>query len=460
VRTLVVAGPHSGVGKTTVATGLMAAFARRGLRVQGFKVGPDYIDPTYHTLACGRPSRNLDRWLTDAGGLVELFERAAARADVCVVEGVMGLFDGRLGATEQASTAEVAKLLGAPVLLVLDAARMARSAAALAWGFAHFDPALRLAGVILNNLGSDRHRQAIVPSVEQEAGLPVLGALRRDPALRLPERHLGLVPASEGPLVAAFLEAVVAAVEQGCDLPRLLRLAETAAPPPRPLAPALFPDRPQPPRARLAVARDRAFSFYYQDSLDLLEAWGLELAPFSPLADPALPDCDGVYLGGGFPELAAAELAANHDMLASVRRAAARGLPIYAECGGLMYLGQALRDPEGREHRLVGLAPFVTSMGAPRVTVGYRRVRARADGPILRAGETLPGHEFHWSVLHAGPDPASAAYDVLDPPGRPEGYQRGPLLASYIHLHLGSRPALAARLVAACARARAAATAS
>src|SRR5439155_6082822 len=278
VRAIVVAGPHSGVGKTTVATGLMAAFARRGLRVQGFKVGPDYIDPTYHTLACGRPSRNLDRWLLDAGGLVELFERAAARADVCVVEGVMGLFDGRLGPTEQASTAEVAKLLGAPVLLVLDVARMSRSAAALAWGFARFDPALQVAGVVLNNLGSERHRQAVAPSVEQEAGLPVLGTLPRDPALRLPERHLGLVPATEGPSVDAFLEAVAAAVERGFDLPRLLRLAEMAAPPPRPaLQPSLFPDQPIAPRARLAVARDRAFSFYYQDSLDLLAAWGLEL---------------------------------------------------------------------------------------------------------------------------------------------------------------------------------------
>jgi cobyrinic acid a,c-diamide synthase len=459
VRAIVVAGPHSGVGKTTVATGLMAALARRGLRVQGFKVGPDYIDPTYHTLACGRPSRNLDRWLTDADGLAELFGRAAARADVCVVEGVMGLFDGRLGPTEQASTAEVAKLLGAPVVLVLDAARMARSAAALAWGFARFDPALRVAGVILNNLGSERHRAAVAPSVEQEAGLPVLGALRRDPALQLPERHLGLVPATEGALVDSFLDAVTAAVEQGCDLPRILRLAETAAQPARPGAPSLFPPAPQPPRARLALARDRAFSFYYQDSLDLLEAWGMELVPFSPLADEALPDCDGVYLGGGFPELSAADLAANAPMLASVRQAAARGLPVYAECGGLMYLGRALRDPEGREHAMVGLAPFVTSMGAPRVTVGYRELRARADGPILRRGERVPGHEFHWSMLHSGADAAHASYDVLDQPGRLEGYQRGSLLASYIHLHLGSRPGLAARLVDACAHAHQAARA-
>ncbi len=453
MRTIVVAGPHSGVGKTTVATGLMAALARRGLRVQGFKVGPDYIDPTYHTLACGRPSRNLDRWLTDAAGLVELFARAAAQADVCVVEGVMGLFDGRLGPTEQASTAEVAKLLGAPVVLVLDVSRMARSAAALAWGFARFDPVLRLAGVILNNLGSERHRQAVQPSIEQEAGLPVLGALQRDPALRLPERHLGLVPASEGPQIEAFLDAVAAAVEREVDLPRLLRLAETAALPPRPEATPLFPLRPVPARARLAVARDRAFSFYYQDSLDLLAAWGAELAPFSPLTDPALPPCDGVYLGGGFPELFAAELSANTSMRQSLRQAAARGLPVYAECGGLMYLGRSLRDPEGREHQMVGLAPFAAAMGAPKVTVGYREVRARQDGPLLRAGERLPGHEFHWSTLHDLPSAADAAYDVLDQPGRVEGYQRGGLLASYIHLHLGSRPGLAARFVTACARA-------
>jgi cobyrinic acid a,c-diamide synthase len=337
------------------------------------------------------------------------------------------------------------------VVLVLDVARMARSAAALAWGFARFDPDVRVAGVILNNLGSERHRQAVQPSVEQEAGLQVLGALPRDPALRLPERHLGLVPATDGPLVDAFLAAVTAAVEQGIDLAAVLRLAETAWMPTRgEEREPLFPERPRAAETRIAVAQDRAFSFYYQDSLDLLAAWGAEIVPFSPLADERLPDCDGVYFGGGFPEMFAADLSANRDMLEDVRQLAARGAPVYAECGGLMYLGQSLRDPEGREHPMVGLTPFVTSMAAKKVTVGYREVRARRDGPLVRAGETLPGHEFHWSVLHQGAPDEQAAYEVLDQPGRLEGYQDGALLASYVHLHFGSRPGLARRLVDAC----------
>jgi cobyrinic acid a,c-diamide synthase len=453
MRAIVIAGPHSGVGKTVIATGLMAALSRRGLRVQGFKVGPDYIDPTYHSLACGRPSRNLDRWLTSPSGLVELFQRAAASVDVCVVEGVMGLFDGRIGATEQASTAEIAKLTGAPVVLVLDVGKMARSAAAIALGFSRFDPQLRLAGVVLNNLASERHRGAVTDSIEQEAGLQVFGAVRRDPSLKLPERHLGLVPATEGPVVRAFLDAAAGAVEQMCDVPAILRLSESAKVPDRPVQASLFPARPQPSRARLAVARDEAFSFYYQDSLDLLSSWGLELEFFSPLRDEHLPPCDGVYLGGGFPELYAAGLSSNQEMLTSLRSAALRGLPIYGECGGLMYLGTAMSDPDGAPHSMVGLTPAVTSMGSKRVTVGYREIRARRDGPILLAGETLPGHEFHWSVLENVAD-IHAAYHVLDQPGRIEGFQDGSVLASYVHLHLGSRPGLAERFVRTCERAR------
>ena len=453
MRAVVVAGVHSGAGKTTVAVGIMGALARRGLRVQPFKAGPDYIDPSYHTAVTGRPCRNLDRWLLSREAVAELFHRAARRADVAVVEGVMGLFDGRSGEGEQASTAELAKLLRAPVVLVVDAQAMARTAAAVVLGCRTFDPALRLAGVILNRVAGQAHAEMARVPIEREAGVPVLGWLPRDPDLALPERHLGLIPTVEGRTAQAFYDRAVAAVERGVDVDRLLRLASEAEGPEE-AAPCLFPPEPQPVRARVAVAVDRAFSFYYQDSLDLLEAWGAEIAPFSPLADAALPAGSGaVYVGGGFPELYAAELAANGPMKAALREAARRGVPVYGECGGLMYLGTCLTDGEGREHAMAGLAPLRTSMAGARLTLGYRTVRALRDGPVLRAGETAPGHEFHWSRPEGEPTADRAAYALEDRGGAPEGYQRGNVLASYVHLHLGSRPGMAARFVEVAARA-------
>lgn len=449
-----VAALQSGAGKTTAAVGLMAALTQRGLRVQPYKVGPDYIDPAYHTAACHRPSRNLDRWLLSTPTLQTLFARSAADADVAVIEGVMGLFDGRTGEGERASTAEVAKALGAPVLLVLDVAKQARTAAALAAGVRAFDPALSLAGIILNCVASDTHLAAVKTAIETETGLPVLGAIRRDDALHLPERYLGLVPVAEGPVAARFIERAATVLATGVDLSGLLALIPDVSLAEAPIL-DLFPTTDQPRRAQIAIARDHAFHFYYEDSLDLLRAWGAELLPFSPLADATLPEgAQGVYIGGGFPELFADALAANDAMLASLRTAALQGLPIYGECGGAMYLGRSLTDREGRTHTMAGLVPLDSSMKQARLTLGYRTVSARRSTALLQKGERLPGHEFHWSVQRAEPDAAVAAYDVEGPETRREGYAAANVLASYVHLHFGSAPHLAPRLVAACAAAQ------
>ena len=470
MKAFVVAGVASGVGKTTVAAGLMGALRRRGLRVQAFKIGPDYIDPMYHARATGRPARNLDSWLLPAPTLRVLFARAVADADVAVVEGVMGLYDGRHGGGDAGSTAEVARLLDLPVVLVLDASRQGRSAAATVLGFRALDPRLRLIGVVLNRVGSAAHAATLRAAVETLAGLPVLGVLHRRDALAVPERYLGLVPPAEQDAVERFLDAAATLVGEAVDLGRLLRLAERPEPAGCPTALAALlppshatageaPGSGAEARARLAVARDRAFGFYYADALDLLAAAGLELCEFSPLAEPALPpDTHGLYLGGGFPELFAADLAANRPLLAAIRAAAARGLPIYAECGGLMYLAEQLVDRAGRAHALVGVVPATVTMHDARLHLGYRTARALRDTLLVPAGGEVRGHEFHYSAVQYAPT-APHAYRFAET-ARQEGYAHGAVLASYLHLHLASAPALAARFAAACARWRAQSTAA
>lgn len=475
MRSLVIAGVTSGVGKTTIACALMAAFRARGHRVQPFKVGPDYIDPTHHGLAAARVSRNLDSVLLPAASLRALFARAAGRADVAIVEGVMGLFDGRTGRGEEGSTAEVAKLIGAPVVVVIDAARTSRTTGAIALGCARFDPALEVAGFILNRLGSETHTHAATESVESATGLPVLGALPRDDSLSLPERHLGLVPTEEAAPPTQFWDRLSAAAERHLDLDHLWKIAEQAQersggtarddPLTRPLRGAyldhpgealepqeLFPPEPIAPVVTIAVAQDRAFTFYYQDSLDILRAWGAELAPFSPLADETIPPgTQGIYIGGGFPELYADELAANLPMRRTIAEASARGLPVYGECGGLMYLGRALTDFERRSHPMVGLVPAESVMQRRRAALGYRTATALRSTPILEASDQIMGHEFHYSQLASLVPVGTAAYRLEEPGGVLEGYTSGSVLASYVHLHFGSRPAMARRFIAACA---------
>lgn len=448
-RGFIVAGTSSGVGKTTIATALAGALRARGLRVQPFKAGPDYIDPTYLARAAGRSCRNLDTWMVPPETVRELFTRAASDADVALVEGVMGLFDG---ADDGAgSAAHLARLLGLPVVLVIDARAMAQSAAAMVLGYQRFDPEVRVAGVILNRVAGARHAAICREAILAHTGVPVIGAIPRDEEAAIPERHLGLVPDVETPAADRWFDGLTQLAATHLDLDALLAIAAPVgtAEVAQPVFPASTPAH----HARIAIARDEAFHFYYQDSLDLLEAHGAELVPFSPLADAALPACDAVYIGGGFPELFAADLARNEAMRSALRAAAARGVPVYGECGGLMYLGRGMADFEGVRHEMAGLVPAESVMQATRLTLGYREVESRGT-PLLPAGQRMRGHEFHWSALTSPPSEDGAAYRVLDQDGRADGYRVGSVTATYVHAHLATRRDLAPNFIAAAEAAR------
>ncbi len=443
---LVVAAPASGHGKTTVAAGLMAALRARGLTVSGHKVGPDYIDPGYHALATGRPGRNLDPVLCGEDLIAPLFLHGAAGADIAVVEGVMGLYDGR-GATAEGSTAHVARLIGAPVVLVVDAAAQGRSAAALVSGFAAYDPGVQLAGVILNRVGSDRHEE-ILRSALAGAGFPVLGALRRDDAIAAPSRHLGLVPAAEREGAARLaLDRLAALVARAVDLDAVTALARAAGP----LAAARWapggtgrrPAGPRPRRAPVvAVAGGAAFSFCYAETTELLVAAGAEVVTVDPLRDESLPpDTAALVLGGGFPEVHAGELSANERLRTDVARLAASGAPVVAECAGLLYLA---RDLDGLPMcRALDASARMTG----RLTLGYRDATAAADSVLAPAGTSVRGHEFHRTTVSPGHSPGPA-WTLGD---RAEGFIRRGVHASYLHLHWAGYPQLARRVVVAAA---------
>jgi cobyrinic acid a,c-diamide synthase len=441
---LVVAGTHSGVGKTTVATGLLAALGRiGGHRPAGAKVGPDFIDPGYHALACGRPPRNLDAWLCGTDAILPLAARAAADADLLVVEGVMGLFDGA-GDGTPSSTADVARLLDAPVLLVVDAAAMSGSVAALVAGYANFDPSVHVAGVVLNRVGSEGHevllREALAP-----LDIPVVGVLRRDDRLTWRDRHLGLVPVVEQTsAVREALDRLAQAVAAGIDLDAVVGLARTAGA--RRTGPIVLPPRLVPDHRTLpvAVAAGEAFSFTYADTLDALTAAGMEPVPFDPRHDPALPDgAAGLLAGGGFPEVHAADLAANQPLLADVRQRAGSGLPIWAECGGLLWLCRSLDGTP-----MAGLVPADAHM-TDRVTLGYRTARATETSPVAEIGGELRGHEFHYTVVEPGGEALSLEARWGS---RPEGFASPRLLATYLHYHPGGDPGPVERFARCCLR--------
>jgi cobyrinic acid a,c-diamide synthase len=447
----VLAAPSSGSGKTTLATGLMSAFAER-MTVQAYKIGPDYIDPGYHTAATGRPSRNLDTWMIPTERVKELFSRSAHGADICVIEGVMGLFDGYDGRTESGSTAEVAKLLSAPVVLVIDAGSMARSAAAIALGFKTFDPQLNLAGVILNNVAGAAHAQWLTEAV-QSVGLTVLGCVPRNQNLSVPERHLGLYMAGERSAVTQkFIEAAKEVVCQNIDLSALESLARTA--PKIGVQTLRVPTLDyQNPATRIGIARDEAFCFYYEDNFDLLREAGAELVFFSPLHDSAPPPAlSGLYLGGGYPELYAAQLAENESMRTALKSAIESGIPTYAECGGLMSLAESYFDDAGIEYPMMGVLPGSTRLTG-KLKMGYSEVVGLESSPLLEKGQTARGHEFHYSEWIRPEESNSFAYEIQPRMGgepKPEGFAKKNLLASYVHLHFASNPDLARNFVNAC----------
>lgn len=439
---LVIAGTQSGVGKTSITLGLVAAFKRRGLRVQTFKVGPDYLDPTYLAIASGRICYNLDGWMTRRDYIADLFARASADADLAIVEGVMGLFDGADPEGLSGSTAEIAQWLDAPVLLVANAHGAGRSFAATVHGFATFAPEIRVAGVIANRCGSERHAQGLDLSLAGASLPKLVGAVKRGALPELPSRHLGLVSADKEAFSQTILDQLADGVEAGVSLDRVLQIAQSASPLSLETAPPVSAMAGE--KVRLGIAKDEAFHFYYPDNLEALERAGCELVPFSPLHDSALPDnLDGLYIGGGYPEEHARALSANHAMLESIRRFAQSERVIYAECGGLMLVSQGIETLDGARHPLLGLIPAWTRMCPRRKSLGYVEVTLTRESLWGKAGDVLRGHEFHYSELASLPADCETAYKVgYRRAAQPvaEGFQRGSVLASYAHLHFASHP--------------------
>ena len=451
---LIIAGDRSGTGKTTVTLAILAYLARLSNKVQSFKVGPDYIDPMFHRAVTGLPCRNLDSVLTSPSYVRDCFQRHATDAEWVVVEGVMGLFDGikHLDGSESlndfGSTAHIARILNLPVVLVLDCSRLSTSIVAIAYGYANLDPKVNIAGVILNRVASDRHLELLETALNN-INMPVLGVLKRNAAVTIPDRHLGLVPEVELPDINEVFSQLADLAKTSFDWKQLFPLLSQS---PSLLVPQ-SPSFPVPQSAiKIAVARDKAFNFYYQDNLDILSELGAELIFWSPIADKNIPhNVRGLYFGGGFPEVFAEDLAANQNVLQQLREVINAGMPTYAECGGLMYLCQKLIDLGDRTWSMVGVIPSTVTMQA-KLTLGYRQAIAQQDSPLIQTTQTVRGHEFHRSKL---------TIDSTDPlwqlqgfhsfsPQLNEGWKIKGLHASYLHLHWGEAKFLAERFVNSC----------
>lgn len=447
-KRILVAGAGSGVGKTTVTIGLMAALQQRGLTIQGFKCGPDYIDPTYHTAVTGRVSRNLDSWMLSDEVVREVLIKGSSDADLSIIEGVMGLFDGKEATSDRGSSAEISILTQTPVLLVVNCQSMARSAAAVVKGFQLFNPNVRIAAVIANKVGSAGHYQIVKAAIEQECNLPVLGYLLRESEIEIPERHLGLVPSVERGELDALFGRLGELIQSSIDLDRLLELAE---------APVLTADSEMFTRKRtrstvnIAVAKDAAFHFYYPENFELLEAYGAELLFFSPLAGETVPpEADGLYIGGGFPEEFAGELSQDSVVLESFRQAIQSGVPTLAECGGFMYLTEAITTTAGHSYPMVGLIPGTVTMQKRLAALGYREVTGQPGNFLFEEGTVAKGHEFHYSTFTPRSEIAPA-YQTKGLRGtKTEGFVQDNLVAGYTHLHFGSCPELVERWIQAC----------
>jgi cobyrinic acid a,c-diamide synthase len=449
-----VAGTTSGSGKTTIALGFMAALNRRSLRVAPFKVGPDFIDPGHHTRIAGTVSRNLDGWMLSKAFNSDSFARHTQDVDVAVVEGVMGLFDGRDGKSEAGSTAEMAKQLKLPVLLVVNARSMARSAAALVQGFENFDRELAFAGVLFNNIGSHRHLRYLKEALENHVRMPCIGGIPRNSAVTIPERHLGLVTEADHSLTDVAISQLAALVEDNIDLDGFLRHLNDYYGSPASVKAINNIESEPTQKVRIGVARDNAFCFYYQDNLDLLVDAGAQLIFFSPLTDTGLPEgLDGLYLGGGYPELFTPQLAQNQSIRDSIKRFSDAGMPIYAECGGMMYLGAAITDLNEIRYPMTNCFPLETRMLPRLKSLGYREVRLVRDTVLGRAGQTVRGHEFHYSEISAQPEGIETVYSVSGRDGGHhflEGYRVKNTLGSYVHLHFGSQPSVPSAFVDNC----------
>ncbi len=450
---VIIAATASGVGKTTATVALMGAMRARGLKVAPFKCGPDYLDPTYHERAAAVRSHNLDSWMMDRASVIATFARASAGADIAVIEGMMGLFDSATPTGDEGSTAQLAKWLDAPVFLVADASGVARTIAAVALGFARFDPAVRVAGMICNRVGSRGHLD-LLRAAQPE--VPIVGGFPASPDLAFPERHLGLLMADESSVPQRLLDGWSRLAADWLDLDAIIEIARSA--------PALGVG-PEPgtssmasrPRCRIGIADDAAFHFYYEDNLNRLRSLGAELINFSPIRDRELPEADGLYFGGGYPEAFARELSFNGAMLAAIRAFALCGGVIYAECGGLMYLADAIRTLDGARWPMAAIIPGVAAMSDRLQALGYVEVETRADSILGPAQTRFRGHQFRYSTLEGADsaDRIDRIYTVAPRwGGAPfaEGYRLGNVLASYVHAHWASNPSVAQALVGACIR--------
>lgn len=443
---LIIAATQSGSGKTTIVSGLLAALKSRGLKVQSYKVGPDYIDPGFHEIASGRPAHNLDTWLVGREKLGEIFLSAYGAAEIAIIEGVMGLFDGGRGGVS--STAEIAKILNAPVVLVIDAKSMGTSAAAVALGFREFDKSINLAGVILNRIGSDSHKKIICDALDS-VGIKCFGAIKRNPEFVLPERHLGLVPTAENNF-GNVIKNIGAAISTQIDLDALINLANSAPvlSKPKKISPQIS-DR----EIKIAVARDEAFNFYYEESLQELERINTKIIQFSPIHDKNLPeDIDGLIIGGGFPEMFAAKLERNKKMRQSIKMAAENFLPIFAECGGYMYLMESLADFDGKIFEMCGVIPRRAKMTDKLQMVGYVSAELTNDCVIGKAGDKFHAHEFHFSVENY--TKLTENIFLCEKLRTGEKYFAGfadkNIVASYLHVHFAGCPNIVKNFVDAC----------
>ncbi|RCW84209.1 cobyrinic acid a,c-diamide synthase [Halanaerobium sp. DL-01] len=430
---IVIAGSRSGVGKTTISLGLMAALKKRGFKVQPFKVGPDYIDPGFHTLICGRDSYNLDSYFLGAAGVNKVFSEKSKQADISMIEGVMGLFDGK-GKNSTSSTAEIAKIINAPVILIIDARKVAQSAAAVVYGYKNYDQKLNLKGVIINNISSPHHFELLKKAIKDKmSDLIVLGYLPKNQDLELPERHLGLVPVSESSELKAYSQKLVELMEKYIDIEQVIEISQVES---ENLLKNNLAIKSTIKNIKIGLASDQAFNFYYQINLDLLKAAGAKIVEFSPLTDSRLPEVDAVYLGGGFPESFLQELAANREFKSDFKEKVKQGLPAYAECGGLMYFCRQVKDFEGKEFQMLDLLPAEIEMTSKLQEMGYREVEASADNLLFKKGEKARGHVFHYSRISKIDQKVKRSYNYRK---KEEGYSSlDNILASYIHLHFAS----------------------
>lgn len=446
-KRLVIAGTSSGVGKTTLTIGIMAALQKR-FTVQGFKCGPDYIDPTYHTAVTKRISRNIDSWMFNKNVLIDIVERNSRDADISIIEGVMGFFDGKSPLDNTGSAAEIADITESPVLLIVNCASMARSAAAVVKGFQALHEPSRIVAVIANQVGSEGHFQIVKQAIEKECNIAVIGYMRKNPELQLPSRHLGLVPAIERGDLDSYFEILVAEIEQCIDLDRLVELSETN-PLPK-VTPSIF-EQTSEPKVKIAVAKDEAFNFYYEENLEILKAKGAEIVYFSPLANEPIPeDACGLYIGGGFPEEFAEILSHNNQTKNSIKAMIEKGIPTVAECGGFMYLTNAIETTDRKSYSMIGAIDGEVKMQSKLMALGYREIFGTSENFLIGEGEEAKGHEFHYSSYIPNED-SPTAYKVKSRFGvKNSGYLKERLVAGFVHFHFASNPKLAENWIDAC----------